>query len=415
MKISVFFDLYCPFHELKDPGQIPLGLMDIGINSSVITTAKKDLENCNPKFPLVQRTLKEFYDEEFWLKNDSDAIIAYPLQGAYYSPLIVKMKQGKKKVFLKFDSDGRMAYPLKRHSFRVPLRERFTARNLVSDVWWHLASESAKRNRHAKVAAEIIKQIELSDGAIIESPEALTNLNYFLASWCRTDLLEKTYFVPNPVTPEFVEGKPGKKENVAVSYGRWDDFRQKNTAVMVETVVEFLKERKDYRFIIFGNGSEQVKKLFEAAPENVIDRIEILGFVEREKIKSFLMNSKIFFVPSRWESFSIASAEALCTGCSIAGTPLESLNFLSMQGFSGTTAPLFDKKAIFAALLQDAIKWDNGKYDPQKIAEFWRPILDRKSVAKSLQNIAEASRKQQLNPNGTKPISHDLKGPKMFS
>ena len=160
---------------------------------------------------------------------------------------------------------------------------------------------------------------------------------------------------------------------------------------MVETVVEFLKERKDYRFIIFGNGTEHVKKLLEAAPENVKDRIEILGFVEREKIKSFLMNAKIFFVPSRWESFSIASAEALCTGCSIAGTPLESLYFLSMQGFSGTTAPLFDKEAIFSALLQDSIKWDNGKYDPQKIAEFWRPILDRKSVAKSIQNIARAS------------------------
>jgi glycosyltransferase involved in cell wall biosynthesis len=389
MKISVFFDSYCPFHELKDPGQIPLGLMDIGINSGVITNAKKDLDNYNAKFPLVKRILKEFYDEEFWLENDSDTIIAYPLQGAYYSPLIEKMKQGKKKVFLKFDSDGKMAYPLERHSFRVPLNERFTARNLVSDIWWHLASESAKRNRHANAAAETIKQIELSDGAIIESPEALTNLNYFLAAWGRTDLIRKTFFVPNPVTPEFVEGEIGKKENVVVSYGRWDDFRQKNTAIMVETVAEFLKERKDYRFVIFGKGTGYVKKFLEVAPEKVKDRVEILGFVEREKIKLFLMNAKIFFVPSRWESFSIASAEALCKGCSIVGTPLESLHFLSMQGFSGTTAPLFDKGAIFSALLQDSIKWDNGVYDPQKIAEFWRPILDRKSVAKSFQNLAE--------------------------
>ena len=82
MKISVFFDLFCPFHELKDPGQIPLGLMDIGIDSGVITTTKKELESYNPKFPLVKRTLEECHDEEFWLKNDSDAIVAYPLQGA---------------------------------------------------------------------------------------------------------------------------------------------------------------------------------------------------------------------------------------------------------------------------------------------------------------------------------------------
>ena len=391
MKISVFFDLYCPFHELKDPGQIPIGLIENGLSSSVITTAKKELENYSPNFSLVQRSLKEFYEEEFWLKNDSDVIVAYPLQGAYYSPLIKKMKAGGKKVLLKFDSDGRISYPLQRHSFRVPLNERFTVGNLVSEVWWHLAPTSSKRSRHTKVAAETIKQIEQSDSAIIESPDALANLNYFLTAWGRKDLIKKTHFIPNPVTPEFVEGESGKKENIAVSYGRWDDYKQKNTRVMVETAVAFLKERLDYKFIIFGNGTELVKKLLEVAPGNVKDRIEILGFVEREKIKAHLSDAKIFFVPSKWESFSIASAEALCTGCTIVGTPLESLHFLSMQGFSGTTAPTFEREAILAALLQDAMKWDRRNYVPEKISAFWRAKLERKIVAKTIETLASES------------------------
>jgi glycosyltransferase involved in cell wall biosynthesis len=388
MKISVFFDLYCPFHENKDPGQILLGLMETGIGAGVVTVIKKDLENYRPKFPLTQSALKEFYNEEFWLKNISDVIIAYPLQGAFYSPLIEKMKLGGKKVLLKFDSDGRIAYPLQRHSFRIPLHERLTLRNLISDLWWRLAFKSLKRRKHEKVATDTVRQIELSDGAIIESPDALSNLNFFLAAWGRRDLIRKTYFIPNPVTPEFVEGEIGKKENIAVSYGRWDDFRQKNTRVMAETVVEFLMERRDYKFLIFGKGTEEVKNLLGEVPENVKERIEILGFVEREKIKGLLTNAKIFFVPSRWESFSIASAEALCMGCSVVGTPLESLRYLSMQGFSGTTAPTFDRKAIFAALLQDAIKWDNGDYEPEKIAAFWRNKLDRKNIAKNVEHLA---------------------------
>jgi glycosyltransferase involved in cell wall biosynthesis len=226
---------------------------------------------------------------------------------------------------------------------------------------------------------------------MIESPDALSNLNYFLAAWGRSDLTKKTYFIPNPVTPEFVEGEIGKKENIAISYGRWDDYRQKNTGVLVETVVEFLKERRDFRFIIFGSGTELVKSLLEAAPENVRDRIEILGFVEREKIKEFLSGAKIFFVPSRWESFSIASAEALCTGCSVAGTPLESLHFLSMQGFSGTTASSFDRGAILAALLQDAMKWDRENYEPKKISTFWRAKLDRRIIAQALENLVKGT------------------------
>ena len=393
MKISVFFDVYCPFHENKDPGQIPLGLMENGVNTGVITVTKKELSNYTPKFLLTQNTLEEFYKEEFWLKNGSDTILAYPLQGAFYSPLIEKMRSGGKKVILKLDSDGRIAYPLQRHWLRVPLKERLTISNLVSDVWWRLPFKSLKRNRHAKVAAETIKQIELSNGVIIESPDALTNLNFFLTAWGRGDLIKKTHFIPNPVSPEFIDAEMGKKENIAVSYGRWDDFKQKNTRVMAATVVEFLKARRDYRFIIFGAGTAEVKNLLKDAPENVKERIEILGFVEREKIKGLLANAKVFFVPSRWESFSISSGEALCMGCSIAGTPLESLRYLSMQGFSGTVASTFDRDAILAALLEDAIKWDDGDYEPEKAASFWRAILDRKIIAKKIERLAFESAK----------------------
>jgi glycosyltransferase involved in cell wall biosynthesis len=160
---------------------------------------------------------------------------------------------------------------------------------------------------------------------------------------------------------------------------------------MAETVVNFLTQRQDYRFMIFGSGTDQVNRLLESAPQNVRDRITVLGFIEHEKVQEKLKNAKLLFVPSRWESFSIASAEALCTGCSIVGTPAEALRYQSMQGFSGSISATFDKKAILAALLQDAVKWDQGKYDQEKIAAYWRPILNRKSVAKNIENLAKVS------------------------
>lgn len=390
LKISVFFDIYCPFHESKDPGQIPLGLMDNGVDSGIITVAKKELENYKPKFEVTQQAVNDFYGD-FWLKNNSEAIVIYHARGKSNVPLMEKMKLGGKKVILKLDSDGKIGYPLQRHHHRVPLRERLTIANLISDAYWRLAPESLKRRKHAAFAAEITKQIELCNATVIESPEALSNLNYFLSAWGRSDLIKKTHFIPNPVTPEFVEGEIGKKENIAVTHGRWDDYTVKNTAVMVETVVEFLTQRQDYRFIIFGGGMDRVKKLLDVASQNVKDRITIYGFIEHEKVEGILKGAKILFVPSRWESFSIASAEALCSGCSIVGTPAEALRYFSMQGFSGSISATFDKEAIFAALLQDALKWDNDEYNPEKTASFWRPILDRKSVAKSIENLVRAS------------------------
>lgn len=388
MKISTFFDLYCPVHETKDVGQIPLGVLDNGADASVITATKSELSDYHPQFTLIQKSLHELQTPEFWSNEDSDTIIAYPLQGKLYSPLLEKMKAAKKKVILKLDSDGRIGYPLQRTYHRIPLRERLTVNDIVSNVYWRFAPDSFKRRKHASIAAELAKQIELSDATVIESPEALANLNYFLAAWGRSDLISKTRFVPNPVTPEFLETDIGKKEKVVLSFGRWDDYRQKNTRVMVETAVDFLEQKKDYRFIIFGGGEKLVKQFLNDAPVAIRERIEVLGFVERPKIKELLVGAQMFFIPSRWESFCIAAAETLCTGCSVVGTPVESLRYLAMQGFSGTIAASFNKDAILAALLQDADRWDKEDYEPKTIAAYWRPKLDRRKIAEEIINLA---------------------------
>jgi len=196
-------------------------------------------------------------------------------------------------------------------------------------------------------------------------------------------------FIPDPVTPEFGEGKLGSKEKTVITFGRWDDYQQKNTAVMVKTAIAFVKARPDYRFIVFGGGTDKVNAMFSAAPKSIRERIEVLGFVERPKIKELLGNAQMFFVPSRWESFSIASGEALCMGCSVVGTPLESLYYLTTSGFSGTLTANFKASAILEALLEDAQKWDSDKYNSQGIADFWRPRLNRKAVAKSIADLAQ--------------------------
>jgi hypothetical protein len=60
-----------------------------------------------------------------------------------------------------------------------------------------------------------------------------------------------------------------------------------------------------------------------------------------------------------------------------------------MQGFSGTISSNFTKESLLDALIQDASKWDQGRYDPEAISKFWRGRLDRKIVAESIANIAQ--------------------------
>ncbi len=389
MKIAVFMDTYLPLHETRDPGLIPLGLKEIGVESELLTLRKNILANYKTSFPVLQTTWDELTNDAFWAKYNSDAVVAYTWINSAYTPLVEKIKASGKKVILKADTDGRIGYPLVPVRMRIPLLENITVENITGHVLWQLPFKSL-HHRSAGTAAERIKQIELSDGVIVESPDALANLNYFLAAWGRKDLIKKTHFVPDPVTPDVMNAEIGKKENILVTFGRWEALAQKNTKVMVESVAQFLEERKDYTAVIFGSGGAIVKSFAQNIPKPIADRMTLLGFVERRKIKQILSTAKIFYTPSRWESFGIAAAESLCMGCSLTAGPVESLRYLAMQGFSGTIASDFTENAFSAALIEDSTKWDRGFYKPEKTAQFWRTTLDRKNIA---ENIAEITRK----------------------
>ena len=381
-------DGFYPYHETKDPGQIPLGLKEIGVKTELITLHKKEFEDYNPNFPLIQVTENELKNDTFWLKNDSDIILTYTWLTEFYNPLIKKIKSAGKKVLIKADSDGRIGYPLRPSHLNTPLLEELTFEHVVERLWWRLPYKSLHK-RAIRIAKQRIMQIELCDGVLIESPAALENLNNFLSRYGRQDLIRKIYFVPDPVTPDFIEAEIQRKENVVVAYGRWSDLKQKNTAVMVKTIVDFLQKRPDYTAIIFGNGKEIIQNLTKNIPKRIVDRMQFLGFVERPRISQILSSAKMLFIPSRWESFGIAAGESVCMGCSVVATPLESFRYLSEQGVSGTLSTSFNKDSLLSALIQDAAKWDRGSYEPEEISEFWRAQLNRKSVAENIVNIAQ--------------------------
>jgi glycosyltransferase involved in cell wall biosynthesis len=388
MKVTVFMDAYEPMHETKDPGQIPLGLKDIGTQTELITLEKKELADYQAPFPVRKTDWEMLSQDEFWATDDSDAVVSYTWLGAQYMPMLEKIKGSGKKAVIKIDSDGHVGWPLHPVYLRIPLSEAKSFRNFKSRIMYNIPFKFLHK-RAIAAALGRIKQIELSDGVIIESPAALSKLNYFLNWWGRPELTEKTYFVPDPVTPEFMDAPLRKKENILISYGRWADIPQKNTVNLVYAVADFLKKRPEYTAVIFGSGKEVLEQLVSTLPKEIADRFQLLGFVKREKIRGLLAGAKMFVTPSRWESFGIAAGESLCMGCSVVGTPVESFQYLAADGFSGTISGDFGRKRFLGALFEDATKWDRGYYNPEKIAAFWRPKLDRKTVAGMVAEIAQ--------------------------
>lgn len=381
--IAVFFEHFEPLHEAKDIGQIILGLIDAGVDAELITKAKDCLAYYQPSFPVIRAKGNDLLDVDFWKNSKSDIIIFY--HGLrHYKNHFQAIKAAREKIIVKLDSHGQLWYPLHYFHSQYFMHSGSWPRRLARVIKWSIPFW------RQTIVRQDLRQLEMADAVIIESPEALNNLVYLYNYWAKPELAAKTHFVLNPVEPLFIDvARPFKKENIIISVGRWDFPEAKNPKLLIRTLVDFLRPRKDYQAKIIGSGEKVIRKLLNRYGNDVSGRVEVLGQLAHDQLLGHLETAKIFIMPSRWEGFGIAAAEAVCCGCSIVGTPLASLKYLSRQGFSGETAVNFSKQAVLAALFSAAEKWERQEYNSEEIADFWRKKLDRKTIAKEIIEIAE--------------------------
>jgi hypothetical protein len=93
---------------------------------------------------------------------------------------------------------------------------------------------------------------------------------------------------------------------------------------------------------------------------------------------------------SRWESFSLASHEALTQGASVAGPRLEPLEGVVSSGPFGTLAERRTADGLAAALIAEADAWERGERDAAAIAQHWRERLDLEHVAARFAELLDA-------------------------
>jgi hypothetical protein len=380
MNIGVFFHDYQPMHEAKDPGQIVLGFEDIGVKVELVTLEKPVLNNYS-NLPIRLISAAQAHGENFWASTEYDAVIAYTWLREDFLWMPETLKRAGKRVVVKADTDGRIAFPLH------PRWDCFSGKALgVLPTLKVLRRRLNRQLGGAKGSAGLIRHLNVADIAVVETPQAFSNLAYILGYWKRAELLGKFIIMPNPVAPDVLEAEFKQKKDQIVAVGNWEtrfgDYRVKNTEVMCKVVTEFLSLNPRYRAVIMGEGEEILKKLFARTHLGTLSRIWITGQIPHRDVVKHISASRIIFAPSISESFGIAASEAVCLGCSIVGSPLESFQYLTCSGFSGTLAATFDKEAYLGALIADAIRWDRGDYSPERVAAFWREQLDRKEIAR---------------------------------
>lgn len=205
--------------------------------------------------------------------------------------------------------------------------------------------------------------------------------------------------LPHAVESRFQYGGRAKRRRIAC-VGRWQDVIQKRPWLLVEVIGLLLKQDDTVDFVIMGNTTPELEAWHQSLDETCRRRVRLMGRVNRVELAGEFAESMVFYSPSAFESFGIAAAEALCSGCSVVAGRLVSMSafewFVSER--SGTLAEEDNAAGHVRALLEELAKWDRGERNAAAISTIWCERLHADKVARRILAMADVPAGSQVAP-----------------
>lgn len=127
---------------------------------------------------------------------------------------------------------------------------------------------------------------------------------------------EACHAIPNPLPDIFLERDVHFTRPCRIGYcGSWTNV--KNCRLMEKDIESFLRSHSDWKFSVVGAGNTDVAAQFSP---DVRGQIEVIPFLEREKLTAWYESLAVFVLPSIYESFGLVMAEAMACGAALVAT-----------------------------------------------------------------------------------------------
>ena len=206
------------------------------------------------------------------------------------------------------------------------------------------------------------------------------------------DLRPKISCIPNPVKTAEKFATPGERTSpkILLSVGRLD--YQKNYDVLLKAFQNLAYTHPDWNLHLAGDGEDRAKLEAYISQHDLSDRVVLHGSVS--DVESLYTQSHLFCLPSRWEGFPNALAEALAHGLpSIGYAGCDGINELIRDGENGRLAYGNDNVETLVNVLDELMANDTKRqamsqsairsveaYGPDKIFDQWDALF-RESAA----------------------------------
>lgn len=273
-------------HLLKDVGMIPYWLGEKGIFQTSIACLRME-----DKYPALSNEVKglniEFFEKYF--------------NSVWISELMYIVKNAKRIDILNL-------YHLNlRSSIQI-----YVYKKLNKNGFLYLKTDMSNQFLKGKQAHNPIKKkiyfktISKCDLITAESTELARGLTKYSGRW--VDYLSNGY-------SKYSNTKLYERKNIITTVGRLGAF-QKNTEILLDAFI--MSNIKDWKLRLIGSTTEEFKQRVDSMIFEkpwLRDRIELTGFIsDTHELSKMYAESKVFVLPSRWESFGLVILEALAQG-----------------------------------------------------------------------------------------------------
>ena len=291
--------------------------------------------------PVLWVSQQDVCNPLWWQSQKPDLVILGLWTRPKYDPIRRAALSATPHVIERADSDGmrtascglliyakrRFDY-LRDHTFRWP-----SSLSIPASLFYSFASILAT----PWIEYRLRKTLRLLPSILVETPRA-TALWKSLATRLGADP-EKIHCVPHPILTDIFKFDPSiPKKNQIISVGRWESY-QKNLPLLLKILRSFLDKNPSWTSLVIGSG------LPAKSPH---PRITFLPPTDPTQLARHMQKSKIFLSSSRYESFGLASAEALACACAVVGIPIffgqsNNLSPLESPSFGSTFTLLIGK------------------------------------------------------------------------
>jgi glycosyltransferase involved in cell wall biosynthesis len=142
-----------------------------------------------------------------------------------------------------------------------------------------------------------------------------------------------------------------REQDYLLYFGRLDWF-QKGLDTLLDAMAILVRERAQTRLVVAGRGKDGDRLLERSRQLGLSDRIVFEGSVDDRRRAELLAGAQLLLMPSRFEGFGMAAAEAMAAGVPVVATTAGSLPQVVDPPQGGVLVPPEDAAAFAAAILQ---------------------------------------------------------------